>query len=134
MIKSFKLTEKVDKLIKGIIYVLAVAALIYSVTSIVKQEGQNNTEKIVEQYKKESKLAQEERQKLNYEQFLLNKELQELQEHSNENKLLLQGMKKDYLHYFKDHQKLLQDEKIYITPTSYDEQSRIITSFKYEPF
>ena len=127
-------SNKVKNILKAIGYLFTVGILIFSISKMVKIRGEENTKKVIEDSHKESLKARKEIHALKTEQDSIAEIIFYLKEQSDTNKIIIQSMKKDYLKYFKEHQKIIENEKEFVIPTSFDEQSRIITNYVYEPF
>lgn len=127
-------SNKVKNILKAIGYLFTVGILIFSISKMVEIRGEESTKKVVENSRKEALKARKEIHALKTEQDSIAEIIFYLKEQSDTNKIIIQSMKKDYLKYFKEHQKIIENEKEFVIPTSFDEQSRIITSYTYEPF
>ena len=134
MIKLNINSNKVKNILKAIGYLFTVGILIFSISKMVEIRGEENTNKVIEESRKEALKAIEEIHVLKTEQAVIAENMSYLKEQSDANKLIIQSIKKDYLQYFQEHQKIIQNEKEFVIPTSFDEQSRIITSYTYKPF
>ena len=127
-------SSKVKNILKAIGYLFTVGILIFSISKMVEIRGEENTKKVIEDSRKESLKAREEIHVLKTEQAAIAENMTYLKDQSDANKLIIQGIKKDYLKYFEEHQKFINNEKEFVIPTSFDEQSRIITNYTYKPF
>lgn len=134
MIKLNINSNKVKNILKALGYLFTVGILIFSISKMVEIRGEENTNKVIEESRKEALKAIEEIHVLKTEQAVIAENMSYLKEQSDANKLIIQSIKKDYLQYFQEHQKIIQNEKEFVIPTSFDEQSRIITNYTYEPF
>lgn len=126
--------NKVKNILKAIGYLFTVGILIFSISKMVEISGEENTNKVIEESRKEELKAREEIRALKEKQDSIAENMFYLKEQSNANKIIIQSLKKDYLQYFQEHQKFINNEKEFVTPASFDEQSRIITNYVYEPF
>ena len=127
-------SDRVKNILKAIGYLFTVGILIFSISKMVEIRGEENTKKVIEDSRKESLKAREEIHALKVEQAVISENMLYLKDQSDANKILIEGIKKDYLQYYKEHQKFIENEKEFVIPTSFDEQSRIITSYIYKPF
>ena len=134
MIKLNINSNKVKNILKAIGYLFTVGILIFSISKMVEIRGEENTKKVIEESRKEALKAREEIHVLKTEQAVIAENMIYLKDQSDANKLIIQSIKKDYLQYFQEHQKFINNEKEFVIPTSFDEQSRIITNYTYEPF
>lgn len=134
MIKLNINSNKVKNILKALGYLFTVGILIFSISKMVEIRGEENTNKVIEESRKEALKAREEIHVLKTEQEVIAENMLYLKNQSDANKVIIQNMKKDYLQYFQEHQKFIQNEKEFVIPTSFDEQSRIITNYTYEPF
>ena len=134
MIKVNITPNRLKNILKALGYLFTVGILIFSISKMVEIRGEENTNKVIEESRKESLKAREEIHILKTEQDSIAKNMSYLKEQSDTNKLIIQSIKKDYLQYFQEHQKFIQNEKEFVIPTSFDEQSRIITNYTYKPF
>ena len=134
MIKLNINSNKVKNILKALGYLFTVGILIFSISKMVEIRGEENTNKVIEESRKEALKAREEIHVLKSEQAVIVENMSYLKEQSDANKLIIQSIKKDYLKYFQEHQKFINNEKEFVIPTSFDEQSRIITNYTYEPF
>ena len=134
MIKLNINPDRLKNILKAIGYLFTVGILIFSISKMVEISGEENTKKVIEESRKEELKAREEILALKKEQAVLTENMSYLKEQSDANKIIIQSMKKDYLKYFQEHQKIIENEKEFVIPTSFDEQSRIITNYVYEPF
>lgn len=134
MIKVNINPSRLNNILKAIGYLFTVGILIFSISKMVEIRGEENTKKVIEDSRKEALKARKEIHALKTEQDSIAEIIFYLKEQSDANKIIIQSMKKDYLKYFKEHQKIIQNEKEFVIPTSFDEQSRIITSYTYKPF
>ena len=127
-------SDKVKNILKAIGYLFTVGILIFSISKMVEIRGEENTQKVIEESHRESLKAREEIQVLKTEQAEIAENMLYLKNQSDSNRVIIQNMKKDYLQYFQEYQKFIENEKEFVIPTSFDEQSRIITSYTYKPF
>ena len=134
MIKVNINSNRLKNILKVIGYLFTVGILIFSISKMVEIRGEENTQKVIEDSRRESLKAREEIHKLRTEQDSIAKNMDYLKRQSDTNKIIIQSIKKDYLQYFQQHQKFIQNEKEFVIPTSFDEQSRIITNYTYKPF
>lgn len=134
MIKLNINPDRLKNILKAIGYLFTVGILIFSISKMVKIRGEENTKKVIEDSRKEALKARKEIHALKTEQDSIAEIIFYLKEQSDTNKIIIQSMKKDYLKYFKEHQKIIESEKEFVIPTSFDEQSRIITNYTYKPF
>ena len=134
MIKLNINPNRLKNILKAIGYLFTVGILIFSISKMVEIRGEENTKKVIEDSRKEALKARKEIHALKTEQDSITENMSYLKEQSDANKIIIQSMKKDYLKYFQEHQKFIQNEKEFVTPTSFDEQSRIITNYTYKPF
>lgn len=134
MIKLNINSNRLKNILKALGYLFTVGILIFSISKMVEIRGEENTKKVIEESRKEELKAREEIRALKTEQAVITENMMYLKNQSDANKLIIQSIKKDYLQYFQEHQKFIQNEKEFVTPASFDEQSRIITNYTYEPF
>ena len=134
MIKLNINSNRLKNILKALGYLFTVGILIFSISKMVEIRGEENTNKVIEESRKEELKAREEIRALKTEQAVISENMMYLKNQSDANKLIRQGIIKDYLQYFQEHQKFIQNEKEFVIPTSFDEQSRIITNYTYEPF
>lgn len=134
MIKLNINPNRLKNILKALGYLFTVGILIFSISKMVEIRGEENTQKVIEDSRKESLKAREEIHILKIEQDSIAKNMDYLKRQSDANKLIIQSIKKDYLQYFQQYQKFIQNEKEFVIPTSFDEQSRIITGYTYKPF
>ena len=127
-------SSKVKNILKAIGYLFTVGILIFSISKMVEIRGEENTKKVIEESHRESLKDRKEIQVLKTEQAEIAENMLYLKNQSDENRVIIQNMKKDYLQYFQEHQKFINNEKEFVTPTSFDEQSSIITGYTYKPF
>ena len=127
-------SNRLKNILKAIGYLFTVGILIFSISKMVEIRGEENTKKVIEDSRKESLKSRKEILALKTEQAVIAENMIYLKEQSNANKVLIEGIRKDYLQYYKEHQKFIENEKEFVSPTSFDEQSRIITSYTYKPF
>ena len=127
-------SNRVKNILKAVGYLFTIGILIYSISKMIEIREEESTKKVVENSHKEALKAQKEIHALKTEQDSIAEIIFYLKEQSDTNKIIIQSMKKDYLKYFKEHQKIIENEKEFVIPTSFDEQSRIITNYVYEPF
>ena len=126
--------DRLKNILKAIGCLFTVGILIFSISKMIEIRGEESTKKVVENSHKEALKARKEIHALKTEQDSIAEIIFYLKEQSDTNKIIIQSMKKDYLKYFKEHQKIIENEKEFVTPVSFDEQSRIITNYVYEPF
>ena len=126
--------NRLKNILKAIGYLFTVGILIFSISKMVEIREEESTQKVIEDSRRESLKAREEIQVLKTEQAEIAENMLYLKNQSDANKVIIQNMKKDYLQYFQEHQKFINNEKEFVTPTSFDEQSRIITGYTYKPF
>ena len=126
--------SRLKNILKAIGYLFTVGILIFSISKMVEIRGEENTKKVIEDSRREALKAREEIHVLKTEQAVIAENMMYLKNQSDANKLIIQSIKKDYLKYFQEHQKFINNEKEFVIPTSFDEQSRIITNYTYEPF
>ena len=134
MIKVNINSNRVKNILKAIGYLFTVGILIFSISKMVEIRGEENTNRVIEDSRREELKARKEIHALKTEQAVTVENMTYLKEQSDANKIIIQSIKKDYLQYFQEHQKFIQNEKEFVIPTSFDEQSRIITNYTYEPF
>ena len=134
MIKLSVNPNRLKNILKAIGYLFTVGILIFSISKMVEIREEESTQKVIEESHRESLKAREEIQVLKTEQAEIAENMLYLKNQSDANKVIIQNMKKDYLQYFQEHQKFINNEKEFVTPTSFDEQSRIITGYTYKPF
>ena len=134
MIKLNINPNRLKNILKAIGYLFTIGILIFSISKMVEIREEESTKKVIEDSHKEALKARKEIHALKTEQDSIAEIIFYLKEQSDTNKIIIQSMKKDYLKYFKKHQKIIENEKESVTPASFDEQSRIITNYVYEPF
>lgn len=134
MIKVNINSNRVKNILKAIGYLFTVGILIFSISKMVEIRGEENTNRVIEDSRRKELKVREEIHALKTEQAVIVENMTYLKEQSDANKIIIQSIKKDYLQYFQEHQKFIQNEKEFVIPTSFDEQSRIITNYTYEPF
>ena len=98
-------SSKVKNILKAIGYLFTVGILIFSISKMVEIRGEENTKKVIEDSRKESLKARKEIHALQTEQAVIAENMIYLKDQSDANKILIEGIKKDYLQYYKEHQK-----------------------------
>ena len=134
MIKLNINPSRLKNILKAIGYLFTVGILIFSISKMVEIREEESTKKVIEDSRRESLKARKEIHTLKIEQDVILENMMYLKNQSDANRVIIQNMKKDYFQYFQEHQKFINNEKEFVTPTSFDEQSRIITNYTYEPF
>ena len=111
MIKLNINSNKVKNILKALGYLFTVGILIFCISKMVEIRGEENTKKVIEESRKESLKAREEILTLKIEQAAIAENMIYLKDQSDANKLIIQSIKKDYLQYFQEHQKFINNEK-----------------------
>lgn len=120
--------------VKGVIYLLAIWVLIWSISNIIEKENQDTINKLIQDNTVKELQARREREEISRNNFLLHKKFDSLQEDILLQEDYIKAIKKDYSDYLQQFKKIKNGEKHYIPNATLSEQLDVITTAKYTEY
>lgn len=126
--------SKKYNVVRGILYLLAIWGLLWSVSNIIETENQETIDKLIHDNNVKELQARREREEISRNNFLLHKKFDSLQEDILLQEDYIKAIKKDYSDYLQQFKKIKNEEKQYIPNATLSEQLDVITTAKYTEY
>lgn len=129
-----KAPEKFKNLLSGILFLAAIGIMIYSVNKMNEIKNKDYVNEIREEFIAKENKAQKAREKISYDNFILAKRFDSIQNDINNYEYLMYDIKKDYNLHLKQFNQIRNEEKKFIPNATLSEQLDVISTVKYSEF